>query len=311
VTAPSPVTAGSATGSIFDLGYRGYEGPRLGRSHAIRSLFVHSLRSTYGLGRGTRAKLAPIFLSVFAVIPSLAIVAALVLAARFGGQVSDIIGGNSPIRYDTMFSVLSGAGVLGLFCAAQAPELFGRDQRYGIISLYFARALRRTDYTMARILGFVAALLILTLLPQLVLFLGRVLLSPDIVGAFQRDVPSLPPVIVQALLTSLLYGGLAMAVSAYTPRRAYAVAGIIALFVIPGIISAVVTGLGSSVIGNWLTLISPSAILTGTNAVLFGVPFGDEFFFVQLPDLAYFAAAAVGIIGSFAISIRRFQQLRV
>jgi ABC-2 type transport system permease protein len=311
VTAPSPVTAGSATGSIFDLGYRGYEGPRLGRSHAIRSLFVHSLRSTYGLGRGTRAKLAPIFLSVFAVIPSLAIVAALVLAARFGGQVSDIIGANSPIRYDTMFSVLSGAGVLGLFCAAQAPELFGRDQRYGIISLYFARALRRTDYTMARILGFVAALLILTLLPQLVLFLGRVLLSPDIVGAFQRDVPSLPPVIVQALLTSLLYGGLAMAVSAYTPRRAYAVAGIIALFVIPGIISAVVTGLGSSVIGNWLTLISPSAILTGTNAVLFGVPFGDEFFFVQLPDLAYFAAAAVGIIGSFAISIRRFQQLRV
>ena len=30
-----------------------------------------------------------------------------------------------------------------LFCAAQAPELFGRDQRYGVLPLYFSRALTR------------------------------------------------------------------------------------------------------------------------------------------------------------------------
>jgi ABC-2 type transport system permease protein len=309
MTANSPITAGSATGSIYDLGYRGYEGPRLGRSHAIRSLFTHSLRSTYGLGRGTRAKLAPFFLAVLVCIPSLGIVAALVLAARFGGEASDMLGANSPIRYDTMWSSIS--AFVTLFCAAQAPELFGRDQRHGILSLYFARALRRSDYASARILGFVAALLILQLLPQLVLFVGRVLLSPDIVGAFRRDLPSIPPIFAQAALVALLFGGVSMSVSAYTPRRAYAVAGIIALFVIPGAIAAVVTGLGSSTIGDWLTLISPSSILDGTNAVLFGVPFGGEFFFVQLPDLAYFAAATVGIVGSFAICVRRFQQISV
>ncbi|HLQ49004.1 MAG TPA: ABC transporter permease, partial [Candidatus Dormibacteraeota bacterium] len=50
-------TAGPAspTGSIYDIGYRRYEGPRLGRAHAIRSLFFHSLRSTFGIGRGGRA----------------------------------------------------------------------------------------------------------------------------------------------------------------------------------------------------------------------------------------------------------------
>ena len=153
MTAPLPVD--SPTGSIYDLGYRGYTGPRLGRGFAIRSLFTHSLRTTYGLGRTTRAKLAPWFLLVFAVLPSISIIAALVLVARFGGQVSEIVGANSPIRYDTMFSVLTGAAIISLFCAAQAPELFGRDQRHGILSLYFARALRRTDYTLARILGFV------------------------------------------------------------------------------------------------------------------------------------------------------------
>jgi ABC-2 type transport system permease protein len=307
----APVSAGSPTGSIYDLGYRAYDGPRLGRAHAIRSLFVHSLRSTYGLGRGTRAKLAPIFLGVVATLPAVAIVAALVLAARFGESAGELISENSPIRYDTMFSVLSSAGILGLFCAAQAPELFGRDQRHGILSLYFARALRRSDYALARNFGFVAAVLILMLLPQAVLFLGRVLLSPDIIGGLQRDLPSIPPVLAQSTLTALLYGGLAMVVSAYTPRRAYAVAGIIALFVIPGVIASVVTGLVSSAIGDWLTLLSPNSILDGTNAVLFGKPFGQEFFFVQLPDIAYFTAAAVGIVGSFAISIRRFQQISV
>jgi len=113
------------------------------------------------------------------------------------------------------------------------------------------------------------------------------------------------------LLTAFLYGGLAMAVSAYTPRRAYAVAGIIALFVIPDILATVVVGLGSSTIGTWLTLISPNAILAGTNATLFGIPLGSEFFFVDLPDIAYFAAAAVGIVGSIAICIRRFRQIAI
>ena len=69
MTAPLPVD--SPTGSIYDLGYRGYTGPRLGRGFAIRSLFTHSLRTTYGLGRTTRAKLAPWFLLVFAVLPSI------------------------------------------------------------------------------------------------------------------------------------------------------------------------------------------------------------------------------------------------
>jgi ABC-2 type transport system permease protein len=307
----SPITAGSPTGSIYDLGYRGYEGPRLGRGHAVRSLFSHSLRSTYGLGRGVRAKLAPIFLSVFATIPSLAIIAALVLAARFGESAGELLSEASPVRYDTIYSLVSTAGILGLFCAAQAPELFGRDQRHGILSLYFARALRRSDYTLARILGFVAAVFVLVMLPQIILFLGRVLLSPDIVGAFQDDLPSVPPILAQSLLTAFLYGGLAMVISAYTPRRAYAVAGIIALFVIPDVLATVVSSLGSSTIGTWLTLLSPNSILAGTNAALFGSALGSEFFFIDLPDIAYFAAAAVGIVGSFAISIRRFQQISV
>lgn len=301
----APISVGSPTGSIYDIGYRGYEGPRLGRAHAVRSLFAHSLRTAYGIGRGGRAKIAPFVLGGLAILPAVAIVGVLTLALRFAA--GEDFADDSPIRYDTYFSTIS--TVVVLFCAAQAPELFGRDQRHGVLSLYFARALRRSDYALARIAGFVAALLLMELLPQVVLFLGRTLLSPDIVAAAGNDLPSVLPILIQGLLSAALLGGLSMAVSAFTPRRAYATAGIIALFTIPGIVASVISGLGSSQIGDWLILTSPTSVLDGTNAVLFNSDLGSEFFFVQLPDMAYFAAAVVGIVGAVAITVRRFARI--
>jgi ABC-2 type transport system permease protein len=49
----------SGSGVIHDIGYRRYEGARLGRGHILRSMYVHSLRTAFGLGRGLKAKLFP------------------------------------------------------------------------------------------------------------------------------------------------------------------------------------------------------------------------------------------------------------
>ena len=59
----APLRASGPGGSIYDLGYQGYTGPRLGRAYAIRALFAHTLRSAYGIGRGGRAKIIPIGLA--------------------------------------------------------------------------------------------------------------------------------------------------------------------------------------------------------------------------------------------------------
>src|SRR5215475_5024230 len=129
-----PVTAASRTGSIYDLGYRRYEGPRLGRGYAIRALALDSLRTAYGIGHGARAKIAPIVFGAIAVLPAIITVGFLALASRLGAR--DQLEGASPISYDTYYSSIS--SVIALFCAAQAPELFSRDQRHGVIALYFA-----------------------------------------------------------------------------------------------------------------------------------------------------------------------------
>ncbi len=301
----APATAGD--GSIYDIGYRRYEGPRLGRAHAIRSMFTYSLRSAYGIGRGTRSKVAPFLLLILAAIPAIAILAALALLRQFPGGESFDRG--LPIRYDTYFGTIT--TFLVLFCAAVAPELFGRDQRHSLLALYFARALRRSDYALARIAGLVVALLIFLLIPQAILFLGKVLLSADVLDGISGELPSLAPLAGQAVIAALLLGGLSMTVSAFSPRRAYAVAGIIALFIIPPIVAGIVVGLGSVDVGRWLILLSPTSVLDGTNAILFDIPLGGSFEGVKLnlPDAAYLVAAGVGIVGSIAICVRRFARL--
>ena len=297
------------TGSIYDLGYRRYEGPRLGRAHAVRSLFTHSLRSTFGIGRGSRAKIAPIALLFLATIPAMAIIAAQALIRQFPG--GDGFSEQLPVRYETYASTI-GIFVI-LFCAAQAPDLFGRDQRHKLLALYFARALRRTDYALARLGGFMVAVFLLQLLPQVILFLGQVLLATDVGSKALQDLPELAKAAAQAVLTAGLLGGLSMAVGAFTPRRAYAVAGVIALFVIPSIVTGIVLQIGSEDIGTWLVLLSPSSVLEGTNGFLFHVPVssGDGGFVPFIPEWAYLTAAAIGIAGSVAITVRRFQRLTV
>ena len=96
----------SAAGSIYDLGYRKYDGPRLGRRHAVRALFGHSLRVSYGIGRGGRAKIAPIVLGGLAIIPAIVGIGVLALARQMGapgGVVEDA--GYVRVRHGKRFEV--------------------------------------------------------------------------------------------------------------------------------------------------------------------------------------------------------------
>ena len=300
-------TQPSRAGSIYDLGYRRYEGQRLGRAYALRSLVVHSYRTTFGLGRSGRAKAAPFILGAIATLPAVIIVGGLTVAARFGfdRQLDD----TQLVGFNSYYSSIT--AVVALFCAAQAPELFGRDQRHGVIALYFARALRRSDYALGRLVGFVLAVLTLLLVPMTILFLGRVLLSTDIGGALGTNLPNVPPIVGQGLVIAALYGGLSMGVSAWSSRRAYATAGIIALFILPGVVAGIVIAIGSGSVGTVLVLVSPNTILDGTNALLFHQPLGEEYFFIDLPTWAYLASAVVEVAIVVALILRRFRRITI
>jgi ABC-2 type transport system permease protein len=252
------------TGSIYDLGYRRYDGPRLGRRHAVTSLVRHSLRSVLGLGRGGRAKVLPLLCIGMPAVIAVLLVGIRALAARGGLDSSDIVPGHEGI-YPTIwvFPVL--------FVAAQAPELLGRDQRYKVLTLYFARALRRPDYALGKLVALSLGVLAIMLVPHLVLGIGSILLTTDTTDAISAELRVLPAVIGSSLVIAFVASALALAIASLTPRRAYATAAIFGAFIIPGIVAAIVIGLDLGTASQWIVLLDVGALLDGANAWFFQV----------------------------------------
>jgi len=301
------VRATGPGGSIYDLGYQGYEGPRLGRQAAIRALFWHTVRSCYGIGRGGRAKIAPFVLAGLATLPAVVGVGIAALA-RQTGEIGDVLEGNSPIRYATYHGLIS--TLVLLFCAVQAPELLGRDQRFGVLPVYFSRALARLDYAVAKVAGLLVSLLAMVIVPYAILFAGRVLVAPDPIAGLTDELPNVPPLVAQALLTSGFLGSIAMAISAFTPRRAYATVGIIAAFLIPSIVVALVIGTLSGSVADWVVVLSPVDVLDGSNAALFkATPDSRSVSSADLDGVVYVVTALIGIAISVGLTIRRYLRI--
>jgi len=256
---PAIGTRESATGAIYDLGYRGYDGPRLGRPAAVATLFWASLRAAYGLKRSGRAKIVPWGLAAFLVAPAGVSVAVAALAP----------GAPSPFTYDDYLWNLR--ILLGIFVAAQAPELVSSDQRHRVLSLYFSHALERSDYALAKLGALAAAVFGLALAPMLVLFIGRVLLAADVVDAFGNELENLPQVIVAPLIYAIPLATISLAIAAFTPRRAYATGAIIAVFIVGTAISGILgDAITSGPLGDLSQLLNPIVPIDGTRDWLVG-----------------------------------------
>ncbi|HUP54096.1 MAG TPA: hypothetical protein VM408_01210 [Methylomirabilota bacterium] len=296
--------ARDAASNIYDLGYQGYHGPRLGRPAVGLGLLAQTLRAAYGIGRGGRAKIVPFLMLALSVLPAVLAVGISALAAQAGAAGAGLEEA-SPIRHDTYQNLTS--TLVMLFCAAQAPELFGRDQRYGVLPLYFSRVLTRVDYTLARAGGLFLAILVISIVPQLILSVGAILAAPDPLAGVQKDLPDVPRYVAVALLVSALLGGVSTVIAAWTPRRAYATAAIIAIFIIPPIVVALMAELAVGDAARVLVLASPSDILDGVNSAVFDtVSPNPTIVAADLPGWAYVAAAVVETVGCVALVLRRY-----
>ena len=295
--------SGGPAGNIYDLGYQGYHGPRLGRPAVALGLLIQTLRAAYGIGRGGRAKIVPFLMLGLSVLPAVLAVGIAALAAQAGA--GSELGEASPIRHDTYQNLTS--TLVMLFCAAQAPELFGRDQRYGVLPLYFSRVLTRVDYTLARAGGLFLAILVITIVPQLILTLGAILAAPDPMTGLRDGLPEIPRYLVVSLLASGLLGGVATVIAAWTPRRAYATAAIIAVFIIPPIVVALMAELAVGDLARVLVLASPGDIIDGVNAVVFdAVSPNPTIVAANLTGWTYLVAAVGGTIACVVLVLRRF-----
>lgn len=260
MTAPEPVAAReSATGAIYDLGYRNYEGPRLGRSAAVVTLFWHSLRAAFAWGKSGKAKIVPWGLSGIALAPAAVATAIAALVP---------VSGASPFNYDNYMAEITVP--IALFVAAQAPELVSSDQRNRTLSLYFSHALARTDYALAKLAAMVLATFILGFAPMLVLFLGSILAAADVPAALGDQLQHVPQVVFAPLIYALPTSALALAIAAWTPRRAYATGAIIAVFMVSAAVAGILEEATTGRLADLAPLVNPFNAADGTRDLLVG-----------------------------------------
>jgi ABC-2 type transport system permease protein len=250
-------TSPETTGTIYDIGYRGYDGPRLGRRGAIGAILGAGLRSIFGMGRSARSKVLPWGAVILAIIPAGVAIAIKVLA-------NDIV---ELYSYDD-YLWQTGA-LLPIFVAAQAPELVVNDMRHRVLPLYFSRPISRFDYVAAKLGALTFALLALTLLPLLILFFGRILAAEDVIGAIGDEIGALPGIVGNGLLHALVLASVGLAICAVAGRRAYAAGAVLALFLIGSVTSGIFQTQGGALAGV-APFVHILAILDGARDWLFG-----------------------------------------
>jgi ABC-2 type transport system permease protein len=245
------------TGTIYDIGYRHYDGPRLGRRGAIGAIVSAGLRAVFGLGRSGRSKILPWGAVVLAVLPAGVAVAIRVLA----GDLIDLY------SYD---NYLWGIGaLLPIFVAAQAPELVVNDMRHRVLPLYFSRPISRGDYVGAKLAAMSLALLALTLIPVLLLFIGRVLAADDALAAIGDELNALPAIIGSGVMHAVVMASIGLAICSVAGRRAYAAGAVLAVFLVGGVMAGTFASQGGA-LEAVAPFLNPLAILDGAREWLFG-----------------------------------------
>ncbi|MFI5528998.1 ABC transporter permease [Kitasatospora sp. NPDC051853] len=300
-----PSGAGPADGGVIhNIGYRSYQGPRLGRGYATRSLYVQSLRAAYGLGRSGKSKVLPMLVASGLTAAAVVIVA---IGLFLQGPVkTDLF----PVDYPQF---LSAFGVLvQIFVAAQSPVLMSRDLRHHTVPLYFSRPITRGDYVRAKFAAMTSAMLLMTVVPLLVLYLGSILGGLPLgknTGHFLQG-------LAVAVVTSLVYAALGLAISALTPRRGFGVAAIMGVL----LVSSVLAGIVYLLLGgdrmdppesaHWAFLLSPSSATEALLNQVLDIRTAGQ---LTAPDgigVVVFALAVVAMIGgSYWALLRRYRKI--
>jgi ABC-2 type transport system permease protein len=254
------------SGTVFDIGYRNYTGPREGRSRSQIAVFKDGVRIALGFGRGGRAKILPwFFIAILAFIG--------LIMALIAGAANRMIGPGASASLPSHGDYYGVASIiLFVFAAVVAPELLCRDRREGTINLYLVRPLTGSDYVLARWAAFLFVTIAAAWLPQIILFLGLAMGDPKPIDYLRWHWLDVPRFLGAGMAMAAFATSLAMLTASFTTRRAYASVFLVGLFIVS---TPFTVGLASEIegnVGSWISMFNLTNIPVHFNDVVFGQP---------------------------------------
>lgn len=252
------------SGTVFDIGYRNYTGPREGRSRSQLAVLKDGIRIALGFGRGSRAKVMP-WLFVF-ILGALGLIMAMV-----AGAVDRLAGPEAASELPSHIDLYGIASIIiFVFAAVVAPELLCRDRREGTLNLYLVRPLSVTDYLFSRWMAFMAVTALVVWFPQTVLFLGLWMGAPDPLVYLRWHWLDVPRYLGAGLALAAYVTSLAFLVASFATRRAYASVFLVALFVITTPFTVGLAGDVGGNLGAWISMFNLTNIPMHVNDIIFG-----------------------------------------
>jgi ABC-2 type transport system permease protein len=278
------LVAGDTASQIHDIGYKRYSGSRLGRFYAMRSLYSHGVRTAFGLGRSAKAKIFPWI--VVGIVGVVAVVMAAVLAQT----------GTMIMAYQEFPISLS--ILLVIFLAVTGPEMVSRDLRNKTLPLYFSRPLRRTDYALAKLGALVTAAFLLLAGPlTLVGLVG--MFSGDGFTDVLREFRALLGGYAMIAVSALIYSCLALLISSFASKRAFAAAGVAAYFLVTSAVGGAIYGLATGGLRAVGAMVNLNLLTQGVREFLFNRSLVDldQSYINVFPVVALaFVALCVGLV---------------
>lgn len=248
-------------GEVFDRGYKHYDGPRLGRREATRALVGYSIKRAMGIKKSWTAKVIPILLYIAVATPVI-----ISIGIRAFVPTAEVL------DYSDFFGFVF--LIEGVFAATIAPELLCSDRQERVLSLYFARTITRLDYILAKLAAAAILMLTMSLVPAVILWIGRQLLDDKPLTAISNNADDLGRLIIGGALVSIYLGSVALMISSFTGRKSIAVAIIILLFLVSTSLAFALSGALDNENTKYLVFLSPTNTVDGMSKTLFNNDIG-------------------------------------
>jgi ABC-2 type transport system permease protein len=288
-------------GAVYSRGYRPYDGARGGRGAAVLALYKASIRRALGLRRPWRQKVAPFLLLGIVTIPAIVNVGiGYVTRDRFLSERVEII---------TYREYVGVSAALLLFVALTAPDVICPDRRQHVLPLIFSRPLTGVDYVVAKVGAIATILFAFSFLPQVVLFVGNMLVSDGALDYLTGHLDVLWNVPIAVLLLALYYAVIGVAIASLTDRRIVAGAAVIGLFLVTSIASGIIVGGPDVEGGSAGALVNVLALPLYLRDVVFlgHVERGSELSGVANGGLLAAITYAGVLLTGFAVLLRRYR----